>query len=61
MVNVHPVKKESLLIVIMQYSSYSDWAKALVNSDQLVINIIHTVDQYNIDGILFSNLQPIMV
>ncbi|KAF0771321.1 putative histone-lysine N-methyltransferase 1 [Aphis craccivora] len=60
MVNVHPVKKESLLIVIMQYSSYSDWAKALVNSDQLVINIIHTVDQYNIDGILFSNLQPIM-
>jgi len=61
MEKIHPDKKESLLIVIMQYSSYSDWAKALVNYNQLVINIIHTVDQYNIDGILFSNLQPIMV
>ncbi|CAH1725023.1 unnamed protein product [Aphis gossypii] len=56
---IHPDKKESLLIVIMQYSSYSDWAKALVNYNQLVINIIRTVDQYNINGILFSNLQPI--
>ncbi|KAE9540899.1 hypothetical protein AGLY_004144 [Aphis glycines] len=33
--NIHPDKKESLLIVIMQYSSYSDWAKALVNYNQL--------------------------
>jgi uncharacterized lipoprotein YddW (UPF0748 family) len=47
----------------MKFSSYRDWKHALkkANSKHLIANIIHTVKTYKIDGIQFSNLQPIAV
>ncbi|XP_026822671.1 uncharacterized protein PF13_0277-like isoform X2 [Rhopalosiphum maidis] len=58
---IEPHKQESLLIVIMKYSSYKDWKHALKKSNikHLITNIMHTVKTYKIDGIQFSNLQPI--
>ncbi|XP_060834508.1 uncharacterized protein LOC132917676 isoform X2 [Rhopalosiphum padi] len=58
---IEPHKQESLLIVIMKFSSYRDWKHALkkANSRHLITNIIHMVKTYKIDGIQFSNLQPI--
>jgi len=60
---IEPHKQESLLIVIMKFSSYRDWKHALkkANSRHLITNIIHMVKTYKIDGIQFSNLQPIAV
>jgi len=64
MSEIHDHKQESLLIVIMQFSNYKFWVQALSNyrgMRKLIIDIIHTAVQYNIDGIQFSNLHPTMV
>ncbi|XP_015373025.1 PREDICTED: uncharacterized protein LOC107168211 [Diuraphis noxia] len=57
---IHSLKNLSLIIVIMQYSSYKYWKNALNHRDLniLVKDIINTVIRYKIDGIQFSNLHP---
>jgi len=48
----------------MEFPSYKFWVEALKNNKgmkNLIIDIIHTVVQYKIDGIQFSNLHPTKV
>lgn len=56
--DVHAYKNVTLLVVIMQHSTYEDWSRALKTPQKEVKIIMNVVEKYKIDGIQFSNLEP---